>query len=105
IVVDHERILPALEGYCEQRAAQSEPAGRVSLTGYRSDPQSRRSQAAHSGAATTSTSVCLADLDGVPAKEPWARRWTQSEVFEWWPIALVALLTIVWLIARTFISG
>ena len=57
---------------------------------------------------TPSTSDSPADLDGVSANEPWTRRWRQSELFEWWPVALVAVLAIgclivVWLIARNFL--
>jgi hypothetical protein len=32
-----------------------------------------------------------------------SRRWTESELFEWWPVALVAVLALAWLIARPLI--
>jgi hypothetical protein len=56
----------------------------------------------------TSTSLSLADGDGMPSREPRTRRWMQSDLFEWWPVALVAVLTIVSLIVvlvigRTFV--
>ncbi len=31
---------------------------------------------------------------------PSPRRWTESELFEWWPVVLVALLALAWLAAR-----
>jgi hypothetical protein len=50
------------------------------------------------------TAACLADRDRMSAQRSdthWS--WTESQAFEWWPVALVVLLAVLFVIARAFI--